>query len=276
MSSKIWFITGVSGGFGKQLFEAAAAQGHTVVGTVRQPGQVAALEQVAPGRSFGNVLDVNDHAAVGQVLAAAVARFGRLDVVVNNAGYGLVGAVEETTMQQAREQLETNFFGALAVTQAALPHMRAAGSGHLVQISSIGGLSAAPGLGLYNASKFALEGLSEALAREVAPLGLKVTIVEPGTFRTEWAGASMRFTDHPLPEYAPTAGYIRGILQKVNGHQPGDPRKAAEAILQAVAAEKPPLRLLLGKDAVQAARQKLDAVRQDLDAWEAVSTGTDF
>jgi NAD(P)-dependent dehydrogenase (short-subunit alcohol dehydrogenase family) len=274
--SKIVFITGVSSGFGRDMAAEAAKAGHTVVGTVRKQEQVAGVDGIAEGKTFGYVLDVNEHDKVKEVLQQVVDRFGRLDVVINNAGYGLMGAIEETSMEEARQQMETNFFGALAVTQAALPYMRQQQSGHIIQFSSIAGLASSPGLGIYNASKFALEGFSEALYLELAPLGIKVTIVEPGPFRTQWAGGSMKFTSQVIPDYEQTAGKVKSFLGSISGNQPGDPIRGAQAVLKVIDAENPPLRLLLGKSAIDRAKGKLDMIKKDIDTWEAVGLSADF
>ncbi|TDH21470.1 SDR family NAD(P)-dependent oxidoreductase [Segetibacter sp. 3557_3] len=274
--NKIIFITGVSSGFGRELAKEAAIAGNTVIGTVRQQAQTAEVDAISPGNTFGYVLDVNDHDSVKEVISAVVNRFGRLDVVVNNAGYGLMGAVEETSMEEARAQMETNFFGALAVTQAVLPVMREAGQGHIVQFSSIAGLTGSPGLALYNASKHALEGMSEALYLEVKPLGIKVTIVEPGPFRTNWAGGSMHFTRQKIDAYNETSGKVIHMVNSISGAQPGDPVKGAQAVLKVIESADPPLRLLLGKSAIERAKGKLEWVQKDLDNWESVGLATDF
>jgi NAD(P)-dependent dehydrogenase (short-subunit alcohol dehydrogenase family) len=274
--SKIIFITGVSSGFGRDMAAEAARAGHTVIGTVRKQEQVNEVDAILAGKTFGYVLDVNDHATVKEVIKAVAERFGRLDVVINNAGYGLMGAIEETSMEEARQQMETNFFGALAVTQAALPYLRNQQSGHIVQFSSIAGLASSPGLGLYNASKFALEGFSEALYLELAPLGIKVTIVEPGPFRTKWAGGSMKFTEQSIPDYVQTAGKVKTMLANISGNQPGDPVRGAQAILKVIDAENPPLRLLLGKSAIDRAKGKVEWLKKDIEAWEQVGLSADF
>ncbi|MBI3884919.1 MAG: SDR family NAD(P)-dependent oxidoreductase [Opitutae bacterium] len=274
-SPKIWFITGVSSGLGRCLAEAVAARDDIAVGTLRQAAQLAAFDALAPGRTIGVQLDVNEHPLVEGVVSGIIARYHRIDVLVNNAGYGLLGAIEEASDAEARAQMETNFFGALAVTRAVLPHLRRQRSGHILQISSIAGLAAAPGLGLYNASKFALEGFSEALAREVAPLGIRVTLVEPGPFRTKWAGESIRRAQRVIAEYAATAGAIEQRIRDSSGVQPGDPGLAAQAMLQVVDSPQPPLRLPLGRLALTGYRAKLDAVRKELDAWEATGLATD-
>ncbi len=274
--NKVIFITGVSSGFGRDLAIEAAKAGHTVIGTVRKEEQLQQVNNLQQGKTFGYLLDVNNHEEVQEVIANVVDRFGKIDVLINNAGYGLMGAVEETSMEEARMQMETNFFGALAVTQAALPFMRKEKSGHIIQFSSIAGILSSPGLGLYNASKFALEGMSEALYLEVAPLGIRVTIVEPGPFRTKWAGGSMKFTKNIIEDYAATAGKVKDTITGYNGNQPGDPVKGAQAVLKIIDADKPPLRLVLGKVAVERAKSKINLLQKDFDEWEALSVSADF
>ena len=272
-----WLITGVSSGFGLELARAALARGDTVVGTLRQPAQAAAFEKLAPGRSHAVVLDVTRSADIGPAIAAALQHAGRIDVLVNNAGYGLFGAVEETSEAEAREVMETNFFGALAVTQALLPHLREQRSGHIFNIASVAGVVGFPGCGLYSASKFALEGMSEALATELAPFGVRVTIVEPGGFRTNFSGGSMRVTGQVVEAYADTpAGKSRKSVAQYHGRQPGDPVKAAQAIIATLEAPHAPLRLVLGADAVKMVRGKHEGTLNQLAAWEAVSTSTAF
>ena len=271
-----WFITGVSSGFGRAIAEAALAKGHAVVGTIRQPDARAAFEALAPGKPHAVVVDVTDEVGVHHVIDDVVERYGRIDVLVNNAGYGLEGAIEEVTLDQARRQFEVNVFGPIAVMQAALPHMRKARSGHIINITSMGGLTAFPGVGIYNGSKFALEGISEALAKEVKPLGIKVTIVEPGSFRTDWAGRSMSHAEHPIPDYDQTAGAFRRSLAQRNGRQGGDPRKGAEAIMLATEVSEPPLHLLLGPDAMRFVGEKLNALQADIKKWAHITQSTNF
>lgn len=273
---KIIFITGVSSGFGKEMANEAAKAGNTVIGTVRHKEQLEEVDAISPGKTFGYLLDVNDHEKVNEVIKNVVDKFGKIDVLINNAGYGLMGAVEETSMEEARMQMETNFFGALAVTQAVLPFMRENKSGHIIQFSSIAGIISAPGLGLYNASKHALEGMSEALSLEVAPLGIKVTLVEPGPFRTKWAGGSMKFTDKSINDYAATAGKLRNTITGYSGDQPGDPVKGAQAVLEIIEAQNPPLRLFLGKVAVERVKAKIKMLKDNLEAWEAVGLRADY
>ena len=271
-----WLISGVSSGLGRALAEAALERGDKVAGTLRNEARRAEFEQLAPGRAFGVLLDVTDEGSVREGVQDALGRTGGIDVLVNNAGYGLEGAIEEVSLAQARDQFEVNVFGALAMIQAVLPHMRGRRAGHIVNVTSMGGLTSFPGVGIYNGSKFALEGISEALAKEVNPLGIKVTIVEPGPFRTDWAGRSMIHGGRTIEDYDATAGAYRRVLAQRNGRQPGDPRKAAEAILLAVAAEKPPLHLLLGPDALRLVGEKLGALQAEIMAWAPVSAGTDY
>jgi NAD(P)-dependent dehydrogenase (short-subunit alcohol dehydrogenase family) len=239
---KTWFITGASRGFGHAWAAAALARGDRVAVTARNPQALTGLTDAYGDRVLVLALDVTDRSAVFAAVSRAAEWSGRLDVIVNNAGYGLFGMVEETTEDQARAQLETNLFGALWVTQAALPVLRAQGSGHVIQVSSIGGIAAFPTLGLYNASKWALEGLSEALAQEVAPLGLKVTIVEPGPYGTDWSGASAVHTE-PIAAYEPVREARRAGAA---ARTPADPALTARVILKLVDSEEPPLRLFVG------------------------------
>lgn len=275
MLNKIWFITGVSTGIGRELAEQAALAGNTVIGTVRKQDQIEAVNNLVTGKTFGYILDVNNHAKVTEVINEIATKFGKIDVLVNNAGYGLFGGIEEVTIQEARDQMETNFFGALAVTQAVLPIMRQQKSGHIIQISSIAGLTGTAGLGIYNASKHAMEGFSEALYQELLPLGINVTLVEPGPFRTLWAGASMKFSEKSIDGYA-AIDRTKAAMKARNGVQPGDPVKAALAIIQIAETENPPLRLALGKIAIGAIQGKIALLTKDLTAWETLSAGADF
>jgi NAD(P)-dependent dehydrogenase (short-subunit alcohol dehydrogenase family) len=273
--SRVWLITGVSTGFGRELAKEVLARGEIVAGTLRQPAQVDEFRALAPGRSFAYRLDVTEAGAIPQVIANVVRDTGRIDVLVNNAGYGLIGAAEETSDAETRKLFETNFFGLLNVTKAVAPHMRAARRGHIVNLSSLAGIMGFPGVSLYCATKFAVEGLSEALAGELAGFGIKVTIVEPGGFRTDFQGRSIAMPAKVLPEYAGTpAAKARAMSSQYHGHQPGDPAKAAKAIVEAVDSDAPPLRLVLGADALGAGRAKLASLAQNYDAWEKVSTGT--
>ena len=270
-----WFITGAASGFGHAFAEHALARGHNVVATARDAGRLADLVALAPERVLATPLDVDVAGAAEAAVEAAVARFGRIDVLVNNAGYGVVGALEETSDADLRALMNTNFFGAMAVTRAALPVLRAQKSGAIVNISSLGGQLSFAGFSAYSASKFALEGASEALAQEVAPFGIKVLIVEPGQFRTQLAGSGMRHM--PVIEaYQPVVGATREFAHSMHNTQAGDPRKAAAAIAKALEAQHTPLRLQLGGDSVDAVRAHAQALLTDLAAWEPVARGTDF
>jgi NAD(P)-dependent dehydrogenase (short-subunit alcohol dehydrogenase family) len=273
-TSRVWLITGASSGFGAALSTHVLSTGARVVGTVRKPGQIAEFAALAPGRAQAVLMDVTDAEQVRSGVQAAQAIFGRLDVLVNNAGYGFVGAIEEASDAEVRAQFDTNVFGLLSVTRQVLPIMRAQGSGHIVNISSIAGLRSSPGLGIYAASKHAVEGLSEALAAELSPLGIRVTVVEPGAFRTNWAGSSMRWSERELPDYAASSGRLRQVLRQFDGHQGGDPVKAAAVIARVVASAKAPLHLPLGEDAVAAVRARVRTFESDLAVWEAEALAT--
>jgi NAD(P)-dependent dehydrogenase (short-subunit alcohol dehydrogenase family) len=248
-----------------------------VIGTVRQQEQRAGFEALAPGRAHARSLDVTDAAAIGPFVEDVLREFGDIDVLVNNAGYGLFGAVEELDDAEARRMFETNFFGLLNVTKAVLPHLRTRKRGHIVNISSIAGLTGMAGVGLYCASKFAVVGLSESLARELAPFGVRVTVVLPGGFRTNFSGGSMALAARLMAEYDGTpAALPRDMRQRYHGTQSGDPRKAAEAIVAAVDAPEPPVHLLLGADAVATARRRLESFGEEVAAWESTSVNTGF
>lgn len=272
---KVWFITGASSGFGRCLAEELVERGERVVATARSPRTLDALVSRAPDRVLALRLDVTQPAEIEQATAAALTHFGAVDVLVNNAGYSIIGAVEETPADALRLAMETLFFGPVAATRALLPHMRERGSGTIVQITSVGGVVTSPGFGPYCAAKHALEALSESLAAEVAPLGLRVLIVEPGEFRTQLFGSAFR-TMPELPAYAPTVGAVRSWAAERAGKQAGDPVKAARAIVDAVAAGAAGLRLPLGADAVQNIRAKLAQVAGDVDRTEAVAVATAF
>ena len=271
----VWLITGCSTGLGRDLARAVLAKGYRCVVTARNPAHV---EDLAGGKSnaLALELDVTDRKEVEASVKAAEERFGRIDVLVNNAGIGYFGAIEESDEAEVRRMFEINFWGLSAMTRAVLPGMRARRSGHIVNISSIGGLTTFPAVGYYHATKFAVEGFSESLAKEVAPLGIKVTLVEPSGFRTDWAGRSANETKNPIADYAETAGKNRANVRGYSGKQPGDPVKAAEAIIAAVEAKEPPLHLLLGKAAWRNAQLKLDALKKDFDAWRETTEGADF
>jgi NAD(P)-dependent dehydrogenase (short-subunit alcohol dehydrogenase family) len=273
---RVWFVTGTSQGFGRELVRACLQRGDSVIATSRNPQAVATVFSKAADRLLAVSLDLRDATQISSVVERAIARFGRIDVLVNNAGYGVTGAVEEASEKEIAAVYDTNVFGLLRVTRAVLPHMRKQRSGHIVNLSSIGGLTGLPGWGIYNSTKFAVEGLSEALAAELAPLGIGVTIVEPGPFRTEFLGGSLVKTANTLPDYEATAGKTRAGTVERNGKQQGDPALAADAIVQAVTSQNPPLHLLLGRFAYDRFNQKLDAFRHEMDAWREVGLGTDF
>jgi len=276
MGGRGWLITGVSGGLGRALAAAALARGDRVVGTVRRADQVEAFEALAPGRATALLLDVTaPEAEVADVVNRAVELLGRLDIVVNNAGYGLCGAVEEVADGEGRHQLETNFFGPWKVIKASLPYLRAQGSGHIVNVSSTAGIRGSGGMGLYCASKFAIEGLTESLRAELAPLGIRVTAVTPGAFRTRWGGASLVRAAVALNEYEVARTSSKAIAS-MDGKQPGDPEKGAAAILAAVDAEASPARLLLGADAVAAMEAKIRGMTEETERWRELSLSTGF
>ncbi|GAA1534204.1 oxidoreductase [Actinomadura kijaniata] len=272
--SKVWLVTGATSGFGRAIAEAAVAAGDVVVAAARRPAALDDLVAAHPGRVEAVELDVTDAAAVDAAVAGVVDRHGRVDVLVNNAGRSHVGALEETTDAELRALFEVHVFGPAALTRAVLPHMRRQGGGAIVQMSSMGGQMSFAGFGAYSATKFALEGLSEALADEVRPFGIKVLVVEPGAFRTSlFANVGL---SAPSDAYADTVGPTRRMVETGDGAQPGDPAKAAAAILAALEAEETPLRLPLGDDAVDAVLGHLDAVRAEVTAWEKVARDTRF
>lgn len=268
-----WFITGASSGFGNAFARYALDRGYNVVATARSINKLDVLTERAADRVLVQKLDVTNWQDVEQAVASAIVRFGRIDVLINNAGYGIVGAVEETPDSELRNQMETNFFGAVSITKAALPHLRRQRSGAIVNISSLGGQLSFSGFSAYSASKFALEGLSEALAQEVAPFGIKVMIVEPGQFRTNLAGDAMKYM--PILEpYREVVGATRKFATTMHGTQEGDPIKAARAIDLALQAQKTPLRLQLGADAIDAVRAHAKQLLEDLAAWETIAGDT--
>jgi len=271
-----WLITGVSSGFGNALAAAALARGDVVIGTLRDPKAVDAFEALAPGRAHALILDVTRAGDIAPTVERAMQIADGIDVLVNNAGYGFVSAAEEASQEEIRRQFETNFFGLVQVTQAVLPHMRARGRGRILNISSAAGVIASPGLGYYAASKFAVEGFSEALAGEVAPLGIRVSIIEPGGFRTQFSGGSFAQAARHIPDYDATAGRMRAGFASFNGQQPGDPAKAAQVLIELVEMDEPPLRLVLGKDMLPRIRSKLQGMLADLDRWAELSLRTEF
>lgn len=275
-ATRTWLVTGASRGLGRAITEAVLDAGHTVVATARRPQALAGLAGKYGDRVVPLALDVTDRARAGEVVREAAARAGRIDVLLNNAGYGLAGAVEEVSEQQVRDQLEVNFLGALWCTQAVLPVMRAQRSGHILQMSSIAGIATYPNLGMYNAGKWALEGMSEALAHEVAGFGIRVTLVEPGEFRTEWSGAAMTRAT-PMPEYDEVLAKRRHGLSGAYAHlQPGDPYKAGLALLKLVDAEDPPVRLLLGNSAADLAPRVYRQRIEEWERWDSLTRTTDI
>ena len=272
--SRVWLITGANSGFGRAFTEAAVAAGDAVVAAARRPEALADLVEAHPGQVEAARLDVTDLAAGRALVDDVAARYGRIDVLVNNAGRTHVGAAEETTEAELRDLFELHFFGPAELVRAVLPHMRARRSGAIVQLSSMGGQMSFAGFSAYSATKFALEGLSEALADEVGPLGIKVLIVEPGAFRTTLFGNASASAE--IEDYDATVGNTRRAVAAGNGTQPGDPAKAAAAVLAALNAEDTPLRLPLGSDAVDAVTGHLDAVRADIAAWEKTARSTAF
>jgi len=276
MTAKIWFITGVSTGLGKALADAALTSGDIVVGTLRKPDEAASFNQVAIGKSHGVLLDVTNENAIEPLIAHVEESVGPIDVLVNNAGYGHEGLVEESSMAEFRNQFEVNFFGAVAVTKAVLPRMRERKAGHIINITSMGGFITMPGIAAYHASKFALEGFSESLGKEVKHLGITVTAVAPGSFRTDWAGRSMVRAPRSIAAYDEVMNPIRERRQRVSGQQLGDPQKAAQAILKLARNSTPPAHLLLGSDAFKLADEKLALLQAEFDAWKDVTLSTDF
>ncbi len=276
MTNRTFLITGVSSGLGKAFAEGALAAGHQVIGTVRNKDAAPAFTALAPGRAHAVILDVTDFDAIPGAVAQAEREVGPIDVLVNNAGYGHEGILEESSLQDMRRQFDANVFGAVAMIKAVLPGMRARRSGRIVNVTSMGGFITMPGITSYCGSKFALEGISEALGKEVKPLGIHVTALAPGQFRTDWAGRSMIRADRSIADYDTLMDPLRAARQAKNGNQPGDPAKAAQALLQLVAADNPPVRLYLGTDALALVEDKINAMKNEIALWEQTSRSTDF
>jgi len=276
MKNKVWFITGISSGLGKAIAQTAIEKGNFVIGSFRNQVQVDAFNTHHKDAAFALKLDITKPKETQNAFQIIKKQFGRLDVLVNNAGFGFAGAIEEASDKEVRAVFEANFFGTLQVTQAVLPMFREQKSGHIIQISSHGGIKAFPGFGIYNASKFALEGFSEALAAEVAPLGIKVTIVEPGPFRTGFANTAFQQAENRIEDYNQTSGIFRERMKLVDGKQEGDPIKAAEAIIKITELIQPPLRLPLGKVAIGTITSKLDSVKKDLEDWRELAESAIF
>jgi len=273
---RVWFITGASTGFGRLLAEQTLRAGHKVVATARKPEQIADLGYHYSDRCLVLPLDVTDAGQVDSAVTQAFAQFGQVDVLVNNAGYGVAGGIEEVSEAEFMPMFETNVFGLLRVTRAFLPYLRRQRSGHILNLSSIGGVVAGPGIGFYNSTKFAVEGLSEALAAELAPLGIRVTIIEPGPFRTDFLGRSGVLAKTRIADYDGTAGNMRKYFAENDGKQPGDPARAVQAMMHVVDSPNPPLRLLLGASALQRLRTKFGNWEKEIAAWEQVTIGADF
>jgi NAD(P)-dependent dehydrogenase (short-subunit alcohol dehydrogenase family) len=275
-NQKVWFITGAARGIGLEILKAALGTGDKVVAAVRSSAEALAAKLGNPENLHVVLLDVTDEQQAVEAASQAVEKWGRIDVLVNNAGYGLLSAVEEATADEVRSNFETNVFGLLNVTRAVLPHMRSRRAGHIINISSVGGLSGYTGWGVYGSTKFAVEGLTESLALELAPLGIYATVVAPGFFRTEFLDvSSLTRTGNIIGDYEDTVGEMRRFATQVNKKQPGDPLKLAQAIVQVANAEKPPVHLPLGQDSLNRYREKTAQFEQDIEAWYDVITGTD-
>ncbi|RLU07888.1 short-chain dehydrogenase/reductase [Pseudomonas prosekii] len=272
---KTLFITGVSSGFGRALANEALAAGHRVIGTVRSETARTEFEQHPGGQAFARCLDVTDFGAIDAVVAEVENSLGPVDVLVNNAGYGHEGVFEESALEEMRQQFDVNVFGAVAVTKAFVPFFRQRRAGHIINITSMGGFITMPGIAYYCGSKFALEGISDTLSKELKPFGIAVTAVAPGSFRTDWAGRSMRRSERSIADYDASFDPIRAARQAKSGQQLGDPRKAARAMLSLIASDAPPAHLLLGSDALKLVRERLASMAQEIDAWEAVTRSTD-
>lgn len=275
-SPRVWFITGSSSGFGLLLAKEVLRRGERVIATARDASKLDDLVREYPETARTLSLDVTQPAEIESVAQKAIAAFGQVDVLVNNAGYGVNGAIEEVSEDEFEPMFQTNIYGLIRTTRAFLPHFRKRGSGHIFNLSSIGGLIGGAGWGFYNVAKFAVEGFSEALAAEMKPLGVHVTVVEPGPFRTDFLGRSGKLAAKELPEYKDTAGKARDYLKSQSGKQPGDPQKAVEAIVAVADAAEPPLHLILGKIALTRFRGKLADWEKDIAAWETVTLGADF
>lgn len=276
MTDKIILITGVSSGFGRAFAEAALREGYTVIGTVRNEYARKEFETIEPKRAKSLILDVTNFAAIAPSISKIEHEIGPVDVLVNNAGYGHEGILEESSLEDLRRQFEVNVFGAVSMMKAILPTMRRRRSGRIINITSMGGYITMPGIAYYCGSKFALEGISETLAKEVKGFGIHVTAVAPGSFRTDWAGRSMVRSGRSIADYDSVFDPIRKAREEKSGHQAGDPIKAAEVLLKLLATENPPVHLLLGSDALKLVREKIDSLAGEITAWEDVTLSTDF
>lgn len=276
VAPKVWLITGCSTGFGRALADAVLQKGDYLLATARKPEQLGALIEPYPETAKAVCLDVTSPQDIQAAVDTAIATFGRIDVLVNNAGHGLIAALEEVSDVEMHQFFETNFFGALRLMRSVLPLMRQQGSGHIVNLSSTAGLVGFAASSLYCGAKFALEGTSEALAKEIESFGIKVTLIEPGAFRTDFNGRSLATAKQSIAAYATVSGATLQWFKQMNGQQPGNPAKAAQAIIQAVESPHPPMRLALGTDAMSLIQEKLASVKTDLDAWQQVTISTDY
>jgi NAD(P)-dependent dehydrogenase (short-subunit alcohol dehydrogenase family) len=273
---KVWLITGCSSGMGRDIAFEALACGYRVVTSARNPASLDEFLERFPDRARAVRLDVTDRDQIEHALAYTMQEFGQLDVLINNAGYGYLAAIEEGDEADVRALFETNFFGTLAMTKAVLPHMRSRRSGQIIHNSSQAGLMSKPGTGYYSMSKYAVEALNEALAEEVAPWGIQVSAIEAGPFRTDWAGRSMKQARSPIEDYAESVHARTTMISAIDGNQPGDPKRAAKAVIDLVRSDNPPLQLLLGRIVLDSYREKLETIRKSLDEWEEATLATDF
>jgi NAD(P)-dependent dehydrogenase (short-subunit alcohol dehydrogenase family) len=275
-NNKVWLITGCSTGFGRAFATRALEAGYSVAVASRKKSDIEDIISKFPETSLAVTLDVTKPTEIQSAVKATIERFGQIDVLINNAGIGYFGAIEESEEAEVRRMFEINFFGLANLTKEVLPLMRSQKSGHIINVASIGGLYSFPALGFYNATKYAVDGYSEALSKEVGPLGINVTIVAPGGFRTDWAGRSANETRGNIADYKDTANATQAWLRSVDGNQAGNPMKAAEAVIKVVESKNPPLRLLLGKDAVEISKEKLASLTKDFTEWESTSVDVNF
>lgn len=274
--NKVWFITGCSTGFGRELAKEVLASGYRAAVAARNTDDVKDITDAYPDTAIAVKLDVTNAAEISAAVTQIQEKFGQIDVLVNNAGIGYFGAIEESEEEEVRRMFEINFFGLANVTKAVLPVLRKQRSGHILNVASIGGLVGFPAVGFYNATKFAVDGYSESLSKELAPLGIKVTVIAPSGFRTDWAGRSANNSKIVIDDYKETAGANKDSIRGYSGNQPGDPVRAAKAMIKAVESENPPLRLLLGEAALKGARNKIELLKKDFDTWAEVTVGADF
>jgi NAD(P)-dependent dehydrogenase (short-subunit alcohol dehydrogenase family) len=274
--SKVWFITGCSTGFGRELAKEVLASGYKAAVAARNTDDVKDITEAYPDTAIAVKLDVTKADEISAAVDQITQQFGQIDVLVNNAGIGYFGAIEESEEEEVRRMFEINFFGLANVTKAVLPILRKQRSGHILNVASIGGLVGFPAVGFYNATKFAVDGYSESLSKELAPLGIKVTVIAPSGFRTDWAGRSANNSKIVIDDYKETAGTNKDNIRGYSGNQPGDPVRAAKAMIKAVESENPPLRLLLGEAALKGARNKIELLKKDIDTWAEVTVGADF